>query len=168
MRCNPLARRTAPLALLSAAALLAGCQSARIKSSQGFIVDETLVAAIQPGVDNRDSVEKTLGRPTWTAQFDANEWYYVSRNTSQLAFLRPKVVSESIIIVNFDARGGVTRVDRDGMSKIVAVRMEKDKTPTKGRETGIFEDLFGNIGQFGGAGLPGSGNDGGSGRDGPR
>jgi hypothetical protein len=31
-----------------------------------------------------------------------------------------------------------------------------DKTPTLGRERGFLEDLFGNIGQVGGAGLGGA------------
>ena len=73
--------------LVAAIALTPACS--RIKTSQGYIVDEALFTSIQPGVDNRDSVQKTLGRPTFTAQFDNREWYYVSRNTEQLAQILP-------------------------------------------------------------------------------
>jgi outer membrane protein assembly factor BamE (lipoprotein component of BamABCDE complex) len=49
-----------------------------------------VVAAVQPGIDNRESVQGTLGRPTFTGQFDQRDWYYVSRETKQLAFASPR------------------------------------------------------------------------------
>ncbi len=155
-------RRVASFCLLVAvgATTLSGCT--RIKAAQGYIVDESLVSAIQPGVDNRDSVQRTLGRPTFTAQFDAGEWYYVSRNTGQYAFISPKVVSQSMLIVSFDPKGVVTKVERRGMEKIADVSPNSDKTPTLGKKQGLLDDLFGNIGQFGNSA------EGPAGRDGPR
>jgi hypothetical protein len=57
--------------------------------------------------------------------------------------------------VRFGPDGSVTNVERRGMEQIADISPHKDKTPTLGRETGIIEDLFGNIGQVGG--LPGGG-----------
>ena len=93
------------LALASAALLAAGCT--RIRDHQGYLVDEPLVAAIQPGVDNRDSVAGTLGRPTFVGQFDQRDWYYVSRNTRQLAFNMPRPTEQTVLHVRFDAAGNV-------------------------------------------------------------
>ena len=47
-------------AALGLAALVAGCSS--IVDHKGFIADEVLVQSVQPGIDNRASVERTLGR----------------------------------------------------------------------------------------------------------
>jgi len=135
------------LVLIGVAALPA---CTRMQSTSGYIVDETLVTAIQPGVDNRDSVMKTLGRPSIASEWDDKQWYYVSRNTSQLAFLTPKPTAQSVVIVNFDAKGNVASVERRGLEKVVSVNPVNDKTPTLGRESGILEDLFGNIGRVGG------------------
>lgn len=158
---TPLIARSA--VVFGIVAALTGCQNAKILSANGYIVDESLVSSIQPGVDNRESVARTLGRPTWTAQWDKGDWYYVSRNTTQVAFLTPRTTGESIIIVSFDPQGTVTEVQRDGMDKIVSVKMEADKTPTKGKESTLFDDIFGNIGRFGS-----SGGGGGAGPAGPR
>jgi outer membrane protein assembly factor BamE (lipoprotein component of BamABCDE complex) len=159
-------RRPFALILLTTAALAASaCTS--VKQNQGYLIDETLLSSIQPGVDNRDSVAKTLGRPTFAAQFDAGEWYYVTRNTGQLAFATPKVLNQTILIVSFDADGNVTKVERRGADQIASIKPEKDKTETLGRETGFLEELFGNIGQVG-AGQGPLGGGGGTGRDGPR
>ena len=132
-----------------AAGTLGGCT--QIKQSQGYVVDETLVTSVQPGIDNKDSVAKTLGRPTFGSEFDSGEWYYISRNTSQLAFLQPKTTSQNIFKVTFDAKGNVAKVERRGMEEMVSVQPVKATTPTLGRSTSLFEDLFGGIGKFGSA-----------------
>ena len=166
LNSKPMAVVMPALALLALTAL-PGCESSRIKTTQGYIVDETLVASIQPGVDNRASVEKTLGRPTWASQFDNGEWYYVTRNSSQLAFLTPKPTSQSIIIISFNDAGGVFNVERDGLNKVESVKMSGEKTPTLGRDSSLIQDLFGNIGQVSSGGGP-AGSGGGTGRDGPK
>lgn len=134
---------------------LASTACTRIPNNQGFVADEQLLSSVQPGVDNKQSVEKALGRPTTMGQWDDNTWYYVSRNTDQLAFLRPNPTVQNILIVTFGADGNVTAVSRRGLEQVANISPEEDKTPTLGRETGIIEDLFGNIGQVGG--IPGGG-----------
>lgn len=159
-------RKSGLLAALMLTALAAGGCS-RVRQNQGYLIDETLLTSIQPGVDNRDSVAKTLGRPTFSAQFDAKEWYYISRLTGQYAFAQPKVLDQSILVVSFDAAGNVEKVERRGVEQVARINPESDKTPTLGRETGLMEELFGNIGQVGaGQGPLGQGTN--TGRDGPR
>ncbi|MFO6447979.1 outer membrane protein assembly factor BamE [Erythrobacter sp. NE805] len=136
-----------------AAATLPGCTA--IRESRGYILDATLTEAIQPRIDNQQSVEGTLGRPTFVSQFGTPTWYYVSSITGQRPFNRPRIRVHNVLAVQFDAQGRVARVDRTGVDKVVYLDPNGDKTPTLGRERGFLEDLFGNIGQVGGAGLPG-------------
>jgi outer membrane protein assembly factor BamE (lipoprotein component of BamABCDE complex) len=138
-----------PLLLLGAA----GCNTRQMLNNQGYIADAELVTSVQPGVDNRESVEKALGRPTMAAQWDDKVWYYVSRNTRQLAFARPVPRSQQILIVRFGADGTVTAVEKRGLEKVADISPNRDKTPTLGREESLLEDLFGNIGSVGA--LPG-------------
>jgi outer membrane protein assembly factor BamE (lipoprotein component of BamABCDE complex) len=134
---------------LAAVGLAALPACSRVQNTMGYIVDETLVAEVKPGVDNRDSVMKTLGRPSFAGQFDDKTWYYVSRQTKQTAFFTPQPTQQSIIAVTFDAQGNVANVQRRGMEQVANIDPVDDKTPTLGRETGVLEDLFGNIGRFG-------------------
>jgi outer membrane protein assembly factor BamE (lipoprotein component of BamABCDE complex) len=146
-----------PALLLAAAAALALAPAcARTPNVQGYVVDEELLAGVQPGVDNKQSVQRALGRPTMMSQWDDSRWYYVSRQTGQRAFLRPIPTAQSILIVNFDEAGTVVSVERRGLEKVADITPERDRTPTLGRETGILEDLFGNIGQVG-TGVPAGG-----------
>lgn len=142
-----------------AAAMLTGC--AGVRDSSGYIASTELVQAIAPGVDNKASVEATLGRPTFVGQFDANQWFYVSRNTAQFAFRRPRLTDSKVIAVTFDAAGNVTAVNETGPELAVNVNPSSAETPTLGRERSFFDELFGGIGQVGQAGLPGGGGPGG-------
>jgi outer membrane protein assembly factor BamE (lipoprotein component of BamABCDE complex) len=140
-------KRIASLLLIGTALAVAGC--ARVRGHQGYILDQTLVAGIQPGIDNRGSVEKTLGRPTFGGQFDAKDWYYVSRETKQLAFSQPRPVSQTILHVRFDGAGNVAAIDKTGVEKVASINPIKDKTPTLGRHRSFFSEVFGNIGTVG-------------------
>jgi len=57
---------------IAGASLLSGCGLA-LREHRGYVMDETLTSAVQPGVDNKASVEKTLGQPTFTGQFSPND-----------------------------------------------------------------------------------------------
>ncbi len=131
-------------------ALTAGCAS--IKDHRGYYADSTLIASVQPGVDNKLSVEKTLGRPTFTSEFGTPSWYYVATNTAQAPFGRPRTTEQSILKVNFDAAGNVSAVGLTGKEKVVNLSPDGAKTPTLGRERSFFQDLFGNIGAVGAGG----------------
>ncbi|MFL6728915.1 MAG: outer membrane protein assembly factor BamE [Sphingomicrobium sp.] len=135
-----------------AVALLAGCASMGVKAHKGAVVDPQLASAIQPGVDNKASVEKTLGRPSFTSQFTPNEWYYVSRDTSQFAFRNPRVTQQTVYRVRFDPAGNVVGIDKSGRELIAAIDPTDRKTPTLGRARSFFEELFGNIGTVGAPG----------------
>jgi outer membrane protein assembly factor BamE (lipoprotein component of BamABCDE complex) len=148
-------RTGAILGAAAAASLLGGCT--RIVNTQGHILDDTLIAAIQPGVDNRDSVVGTIGRPSFTGQFDGVErdWYYVSRNTRQLAFQMPRATQQTVLRIRFDANGNVERVDRTGLELAANIRPSGEETPTLGVSRSLLEELFGNIGAVGPIGRSG-------------
>jgi outer membrane protein assembly factor BamE (lipoprotein component of BamABCDE complex) len=137
---------------------VSGC--AQLKGRQGYVVDPVLTTSVAPGVDNRESVEKTLGRPTFVGQFSDNEYYYVSRETRQLAFARPRPVAQQVLRVRFDPAGNVVAVDKTGLELVSKINPEGDKTPTLGRHRSFFEDIFGNIGAVGAPGVGGGGSQG--------
>ncbi len=128
------------------AALLAGC--AGIKDHRGYIMDSQLVEAVQVGVDNKDSVSKSLGRPTFVGQFDPNDWYYLSADTKIVPFRSAKTIDQDLVHIRFDSAGNVIAINRTDETQIVSINPSKDKTPTLGRNRSFFDELFGNIGVF--------------------
>lgn len=144
-------------AAMAVALALGGCNA--IRENRGYIQDASLVGSVQPGVDNRQSVTATLGRPSFTSQFGEQTWYYVSSVTGRAPFGTSKIRTHSVLAVKFDAAGNVVSAETSGMENVASISPDGDKTPTLGRERSFLEDLFGNIGQVGapgaGAGGPG-------------
>ena len=136
-------------------ALLSACAGTR--EHRGQVLDKELASGIQVGVDNKDSVTRTLGRPTFTGQFNPNDWYYVARDTATLAFRLPRVTDQTVLKVSFDQAGNVAAVNQTGKELIASINPSGDKTPTLGRKQSFFEELFGNIGTISQPGLGGSG-----------
>lgn len=136
-----------------------GCSS--IVNHRGYIVDETLMRSVQPGIDNQASVRGVLGQPSYTSEFGEPVWYYISSQTKQAPFTKPDISQHTVLAIRFDEAGNVISAERLGLEQVVRLDPDSDKTPTLGRERGFLEDLFGNIGTVGAPGVgsgSGSGN----------
>lgn len=145
-------KRRIALSAALAGALVATGGCSRIVGHQGYLLDTQLVATVQPGVDNKASVQRTLGRPSFTGQFGDSDWYYVARETRQLAFGSPRPVEQTVLHVQFDPTGNVANVRQLGLDQVASIDPVNDKTRTLGRKRGFFEDVFGNIGRVGSVG----------------
>jgi outer membrane protein assembly factor BamE (lipoprotein component of BamABCDE complex) len=156
--------RAATLAALFLAAAIGAC--APLRSHQGYIIDADLVNSVKPGIDNRQSVQATLGKPSFASQFGEGDWYYVARNSRNYAFRNPHPVEQTTLRISFDAAGNVAAIRKGGLDQIASVSPDGHTTPTLGRKRGFFQDLFGNIGTVGAAGSTGAGG-GGGGRTAP-
>ena len=141
----------APARIVAAAAILvlvAACTP--METATGYVPDEDLIAQIKPGVQGPDEVAEILGSPSSVATFTArkNTWYYITRRSEAIAFFKPRVLEQQVVAVEFGADGKVAEVRRytlaDGREIVPVGRT----TPTRGKELGLLEQLFGNIGRF--------------------
>jgi outer membrane protein assembly factor BamE (lipoprotein component of BamABCDE complex) len=150
-----------PALVAGAASLLlftGGCS--RIREHQGFILQPLIVESVLPGIDNKKSVEGSLGRPTFASQFGPERWYYVSRTTRQYSFAHPRPESQVSYVIEFDKAGNVATISNDvKFDKFNNFSPESKKTPTLGRHRSLFDDIFGNIGAVGAGGLGGGGGE---------
>lgn len=145
----PFAGSKLRMAVLGTGLVLALGACTSIRDHRGYIVDQALLDSVQPGIDNQESVERTLGRPTFVSEFGRKDWYYVSQNTQQAAFSRPRANEQLILRVRFDDKGNVLAIDKAGLEKVVQLDPDGKKTPTLGKDRSFIEDLFGNIGTVG-------------------
>jgi len=143
-----------PLLVAGAAAVLllaGGCT--RVRTHQGYLADNLIVSSVLPVVDNKASVEGALGRPTFTSQFGPEKWYYVARDTRALAFASPRPAAQTLVTVQFDAKGNVASIDRNtSLAQVVNLSPVGDKTETLGRKRSLLDEIFGNIGAVGAGG----------------
>lgn len=149
------ARNILKFSLIASAALAtSACGNGR--ALRGYVFDTELADAIQPGVDNRASVETTLGTPTMKATFDDGTWYYISTTVRIRPIFWPDAKEHRVLAVSFNDSGVVSDVNNLGLEDMREVNNVGDKTPTKGRKLNFFEQIFGSIGRFGGQAPVGS------------
>lgn len=135
---------------LSAAALaLAGAAAcAPVQTYSGFSSERNNVEIPdpQPGVDTRETVMQRFGSPSTTAIFDQTAWYYVSAVQERVAFYDPDITEREVMVVRFDG-DTVSSVEKFGLERGRIVAYNEEVTPTRGRELGLLEQLFGNVGR---------------------
>jgi len=115
---------------------------------QGYVPDEETLATVQQGVDSKDAVVTKLGSPSSVAAFDDDTWIYISKQTENFAFFEPTVIGQDVVAINFDPEGRVEEIRRYTLEDGRLIDPVTRKTPTQGRELGILEQLFGNVGRF--------------------
>lgn len=135
--------------VILASIILAGMTSAcitPISDYHGYTADEIQPSELSPGIDTRASVLAQLGSPSTESIFDENTWFYITSQRERLAFLTPKTKKRVITAVRFSEADVVEEIltydEADGQILNYASR----ETPTRGRELGLLEQIFGTIG----------------------
>ncbi len=122
---------------------------------RGSLVDQDALRELIPGTSSRADVTALIGSPTARATFDDNTWIYISQTTSTRIGQTPGVRKQNVVILTFDQggtlRGIAQRTKADGKQ----IAMAPGATPSPGSEASFMQQLFGNVGKFTPAGLPG-------------
>ena len=126
---------------------LAGCAATR--DFHGYMPDQAMPSDVQSCVDTRSTVLARLGTPSTTSIFDDNLWVYMSSTRELLTFYHPKVVQRSIVAIQFDDDDVVSDVLTYDVDDGRTLAYNSRVTPTRGRELGILEQLFGTLGAMG-------------------
>ena len=141
---------------------LAGCN---IPTTQrGNLPKADALQQVKPGETDKQTVTRLLGTPSTIPTFDDKTWYYISRETKQIAFLNPEVLDQQVIAIRFDDSGIVTGIDHKTLKDAKDITPNPNATPAQGREFTFLEQLIGNFGKFNNskaANTPGGPNTGG-------
>jgi outer membrane protein assembly factor BamE (lipoprotein component of BamABCDE complex) len=138
--------------LLAAIALAAAACQPTV-DYRGYQARSGDLEKIQVGMP-KSEVEALLGSPSTTASIalQGDSYYYISSRMEQTAFFDPKETERQVFAVRFDVNDQVVSFANYGMEDGQVVDFSSRKTPTKGKELTIVQQLLGNIGRFQGPG----------------
>ncbi len=137
-----------PLTLAIALAVSAAAACTPVTRRHGYAPEADPLTEIQVNIDTVDTVRARYGNPSTASVFDGDVWYYVTDVRTQLAYLRPESSARSITAVHFDGAGVVSSVETYGLENGRVVALVDRKTPTRGRELTILEQLLGTVGRL--------------------
>lgn len=128
--------------------VVAGCSTG--VSRHGNIPDQQIVDSIRVGINNKAQVAAMLGSPSARATFDQETWFYMGTKTiKKPSFENDEVLERQVLVIRFNTQGIVQKVERLDKNDGRKIRVVKRKTPTKGKELTVIEQLLGNVGRFG-------------------
>lgn len=149
--------------LMIAGTALMGTACTPTLRSHGYIPAENQPQAVEPEVDTKATVLARLGNPSTTGVFENDTWYYISSTRERLAYLNPAQPDRSITAIKFAEDGAVLAVNEYSIENGRIIDLVDRKTPTRGRELSLLEQIFGNVGRLptesitGNRDLPGGG-----------
>jgi len=126
---------------------LGGCGGGVI-TQHGYVASETALEQIQIG-SSKEQVRLIMGTPTTSAAIGDNVYFYVSETKQQLYFFKPKTIDRRILTFHFDEEDRVARVANYGLKDGVIFDFISRKTPTRGDELTVLNEMLGNLSNFG-------------------
>ena len=148
---RPIHARRAGIPVLMGTALALGLgaceQTVQVRGNMPLEED---LARISPGVHSRNDVAALLGSPSTVSTFQDSKWYYIGQKTTEFAFFAPEVLERKVVMVSFDDSGTVAETATLSLADGRDIDPVDRVTPTEGRKVNFFQQIFGNIGRFGG------------------
>ncbi|MCK0166118.1 outer membrane protein assembly factor BamE [Jannaschia sp. S6380] len=116
--------------------------------NHGYVPDETDLQALVVGIDTRDSVETTIGRPATSGVERGDAWYYVQSRVRHYAYRAPQTTERELVAISFAEDGTVTNIERFGLERGRVVPLSRRVTTTSIREFGLIQQLIRNFGRI--------------------
>ncbi|MEX2642074.1 MAG: outer membrane protein assembly factor BamE [Acetobacterales bacterium] len=147
------ARRCSLAAICAAALAVSGCEATREiltpeVQTHGNRIRPDVLGQIEAGRQNRNDILNLLGTPSSRSAFGPEVWYYVSRTTQPLLFLRPQTLDQRVVAIAFDEGGRVSEVRQLTLADRQEVDFVQRETPTRGSELTMIQQIIGNLGRF--------------------
>jgi outer membrane protein assembly factor BamE (lipoprotein component of BamABCDE complex) len=151
-------RQAAALACLVIGLPLAGCSFFQAQATtRGDPIDAETLQQLTPGTSTTADATALLGSPTAYETFDDDSWVYISQITRPQVGRLPAVLTQHVVVLNFDTNGVLRSVKVYDKADGKNVSMAPGTTATPGTSVSVLQQLFGTVGRCGGlsAGSPG-------------
>lgn len=140
------ARRAGLGLTLAFVLVMAGC--APIIRNHGYAPTDVELAALTVGVDTRDTVAETVGRPSAQGLLNDEGWFYVQSRFQHYGPREPKEVDRQVVAISFDPNGTVTNIERFGLEQGRVVPLSRRVTDTNIKSFSFIRQLLSGIGRF--------------------
>ncbi|MDJ0994197.1 MAG: outer membrane protein assembly factor BamE [Dinoroseobacter sp.] len=140
-------RRGRALALAAIAAVgLAACASTY--STSGYVPTEADLAELSVGVDDRFSVEETVGRPATQGVISEDAWYYVGSRWESYAYREKREIERQVVAISFNESGTVRNIERFSLADGEVIALNRRVTDSNIEGVSFLAQILGNFGNL--------------------
>jgi len=116
--------------------------------NHGYIPPQEDLDMITVGVDTRDTIADSIGRPTAFGVLQESGWYYAQSRWRNFAYKAPKVVDRQVVAITFDNDGVVENIERFTLDDGRVIALSRRVTESNVKGIGFLQQLLGNIGNL--------------------
>lgn len=145
-RLNGAAARLRITVLGMVLVMAAGCSA--VYRNHGYVPVDAELALIEVGVDTRETVAATIGRPSAAGLLNDVGWYYVQSRWKHYGALPPQEEDRQIVAISFTEAGIVENVERFGLEQGRVVALSRRVTDSNIQGLSVLRQLFGSIGRL--------------------
>ena len=124
--------------------IVTSCASKKIVN--GNLPDVDSVSILKIGKDDKSSILKILGEPSFKGSLGDNSYYYIGSLKTKIAFLKSKVKEQYILEFKFDKKNILKDIYFYDKSRTTDVAMSSLKTESGGLKQGLLSQILGNFG----------------------
>lgn len=136
---------------------LAACSATY--ENHGYIPPKEDLDLVTVGVDTRDTVADSIGRPTSFGVLQEGGWYYAQSRWRYFAYKAPRVIDRQVVAITFDKDGVVENIERFTLEDGRVIALSRRVTESNVKGIGFLRQLLGNIGNLTPGRLIGGGTD---------
>lgn len=133
---------------LAGAVLLALAACSTVYRNHGYVPTDDELAAVEVGVDTRETVTEKVGRPTASGLLNDEGWYYVQSRWANRGAFEPREVDRQVVAITFAESGTVANVERFGLERGKVVPLSRRVTETNVKGLGLIRQLLGSFGRI--------------------
>lgn len=147
MTMGRLANGLARGVLIGAVVLSLAACAARYRN-HGWTPTDSELAALQVGVDTRETVVEAIGSPVATGVLENSGYYYMSARVKLAGPREPEFVDRQLVAVRFDPQGRVSNIERFTLQDGNVVALSRRVTDSNIEGVSFLRQLMGNLGRF--------------------
>jgi len=126
--------------------ILGAC--AAIYQNHGYVPTESELSEILIGVDTRETVGQSIGRPTSLGVLKGGAWYYAQSRWRHFAYKAPQVSDRQIVAISYTDDGVVENIERFGLEDGRVIALSRRVTDSNIKGITFLRQLMGNLGNL--------------------
>ena len=120
-----------------------------IKSNNGYMPVKDNIDKLKVNVTSTSSAKNILGEPALILGNREPIFVYSAQITDRVMFFQPKVISRNVLVLYFNKKKKLKKLDTFDLNDGKYVDLSSDNTDLKGKERSLLSSIFSNVGMGG-------------------
>jgi len=116
--------------------------------NHGYVPTETELSEVLVGVDTRETVAQSIGRPTSFGVLKESAWYYAQSRWRHFAYKAPQVIDRQVVAISYTDDGVVKNIERFGLEDGRVIALSRRVTDSNIKGISFLRQLMGNLGNL--------------------